>query len=306
MFWDNNDWQNKFNELAKLPKIQPRNLLGWMRKATTAFLSKDKNPPIPNNKTLIYLLDDKIYIKNKEDFYKEIEPKGLTTQRYYLLLWTNIFFKNEIILGETKEAINKLCNPPLRKIENKKYLEDLERSKNYLEKWKNEAEKLSSKNKEFLTIIEENEHDLNTKKWFEEQVELIKNKIKLIETLTDKHWNFNSLYKKFGSVEIEIGRINDEWNKRLEESGIKEISLKQRSRRGKNIVATIDKIERKKLSDYLFNGNNSSSSKTSTSPDKTIRSILEEPKNKTSLTNKICPKPIRKAVSNLLACFVNV
>ena len=65
-------------------------------------------------------------------------------------------------------------------------------------------------------------------------------------------------------------------------------------------------IERKKLSDYLFNGNNSSSSKTSTSPDKTIRSILEEPKDKTSLTNKICPKPIRKAVSNLLACFVNV
>jgi len=37
-FGDNNDWQNKFNELAKLPKTQPRNLLGWMRKATTAFL----------------------------------------------------------------------------------------------------------------------------------------------------------------------------------------------------------------------------------------------------------------------------
>ncbi|CAK5112585.1 unnamed protein product [Meloidogyne enterolobii] len=106
--------------------------------------SKDKNPPIPNNKTLIYLLDDKIYIKNKEDFYKEIEPKGLTTQKYYLILWTNIFFKNEIFLGETKETINKSCSPPLRKIENKKYLEDLERTKNYLEKWKNEAEKLSS------------------------------------------------------------------------------------------------------------------------------------------------------------------
>uniref|UniRef100_A0A915P2T5 Uncharacterized protein n=1 Tax=Meloidogyne floridensis TaxID=298350 RepID=A0A915P2T5_9BILA len=303
-FGNNNDWQNKFNELAKLPKTQPRNLLGWMRKATTAFLLKDKNPPNPNNKTLIYLLDDKIYIKNKEDFYKEIEPKGLTTQKYYLILWTNIFFKNEIILGETKETINKLCNPPLRKIENKKYLEDLERSKNYLEKWKNEAEKLSSeytsKNKEFLKIIEENENDLETKKWFEDQVELIKNKIKLIETLSNKNWNFNSLYKKFGSVEIEIERINDEWNKKLEESGIKEISLKQRSRREKNIP------ERKKLSDYLFNGNNSSPDKTIKSPDKTIRNILEEPKDKTSLTNKICPKPIRKAISNLLACFVNV
>uniref|UniRef100_A0A1I8AXV7 Uncharacterized protein n=1 Tax=Meloidogyne hapla TaxID=6305 RepID=A0A1I8AXV7_MELHA len=174
--------------------------------------------------------------------------------------------------------------------------------KDYIKIWKNEVIKLESeyknKNTEFLKIIEENKNTLNTKKWFENQIQEIRNKINLIENYSEK-WNFKSINEKFGNVEINIKKIIDEWNKKLEESDIEITSLKRQSKKGKGRnVAIIEKKERKKLSEFLFNGKDSS-------PNKTIKTIIdEETKNKT-LTNKLCPNPIRKSISRLLGCFIN-